>query len=152
MIAIANFFSSFDEMQASSNSKEVFEYANSYTGDYSGSFLSNIAGMALPVGALSAAGKLATAGTALASVNPWVAAGLLLPLSVYDSSEVYFNDKCVGFYYKNNIDQEKHLVTYDLKLYDKSVLPKDFDFHFEPNGILNKVGKFFMDENIDNKR
>jgi hypothetical protein len=110
MIAIANFFNSYETMQISSNDENIYEYAKNE--DISDSFLSDFQG--------------------------------LIPLCIWKSSEVYLNDKCIGFYCKNQINHENHLVTYDLDLYDKSVLPENFDFHFEKNSLLKNTFKLLV--------
>ena len=65
-------------------------------------------------------------------------------ITIYNSSEIYLNDECIGFYYKNSINGEDKSVKYDLSLYDKSVLPENFDFHFEKDNSGRNFKEYFL--------
>ena len=135
MIAIANFFNSYDQIQIESHNQNVYDYTLNKDYSYS-SFIVDPSSIIFPI--IFPLGLMKFIGF------PGVLLLSYFTPSIYNSSEIYLNDKCIGFYYKNSINEEDKSVKYDLSLYDKSVLPENFDFHFEENTSGTKFKKSFF--------
>lgn len=74
--------------------------------------------------------------------------GSILPplifFTIFDQCEVHLNKQCIGYYDLDHIEKDSHKAFYNLRLYDKDVLPKNFDFHFEKFNMNEKSRKFFL--------
>ncbi len=125
MIALCNFFQSYDKVQVSSSNDNAFDYASKDWSSYSQANLSPISAIPLFYG------------------YPLTAV-ITSPFTIFDQCEVYFDGECIGYYDLDNIDKQKHKASYNLRLFDKSVLPEKFDFHFEEFGWLEKGTKMFL--------
>ena len=124
MIALCNFFDSYENVKIESSNNDIFENALRDWTEYS---YANLSLLAFP----------------LFFVHP-VLGVLALPITVYDQCEVYSGNKCVGYYDLNEINKANHSVSYNLRLFDQSVLPKNFDFHFEKFNTSEKSRKCFL--------